>query len=164
MRKTAKIAGFTLALAVTIGLATQVMAQTAVPEPGKSKKIDEIKQRGVLRAAAIGEFPWLPENTTGTGDKWSGPAWVLTQEIAKRLHTTPKYVSRIARQMGRPKFRTGPKPGASKKERAPKTQNEAITRMEKKYRVEKTQTEAPQIKRLGTNRTSVTRRGGRLGN
>ena len=31
---------------------------------GKSTHIDEIKKRGVLRAAAIGEFPWLPENTT----------------------------------------------------------------------------------------------------
>lgn len=26
-----------------------------------------IKERGALRVAAIGEFPWLPENTTGSG-------------------------------------------------------------------------------------------------
>src|SRR5579872_2079229 len=58
---------------------------TDVPAPGKSKKIDAIKTRGALKAAAIGEFPWLPENTSGTGDKFSGPAWVLANEYAKRL-------------------------------------------------------------------------------
>ena len=47
--------------------------------------MDEIKKRGVLRAAAIGEFPWLPENTSGSGPQFSGPAWVLAQEYAKRL-------------------------------------------------------------------------------
>jgi polar amino acid transport system substrate-binding protein len=60
-------------------------AQTAVPEPGKSKTIDAIKKRGELRAAAIGEFPWLPENTSGSGPQFSGPAWVLANEIATRL-------------------------------------------------------------------------------
>jgi len=61
------------------------MAQVAVPEPGKSTHIDDIKKRGVLRAAAIGEFPWLPENTSGSGPAFSGPAWVLANEIANRL-------------------------------------------------------------------------------
>jgi polar amino acid transport system substrate-binding protein len=58
---------------------------TDVPAPGKSKKIDAIKARGSLKAAAIGEFPWLPENTSGSGEKFSGPAWVLANEYAKRL-------------------------------------------------------------------------------
>src|SRR5215469_6950200 len=67
-------------------LPVSVLAQpTAVPGPGQSKKIDEIKKRGVLHAAAIGEFPWLPENTSGSGPKFSGPAWVLANEIADRL-------------------------------------------------------------------------------
>ena len=61
------------------------MAQTTVPEPGKSKTIDAIKKRGELRAAAIGEFPWLPENTSGSGPQFSGPAWLLANEIATRL-------------------------------------------------------------------------------
>lgn len=61
------------------------LAQTAVPAAGQSKKIDEIKKRGVLRVAVIGEFPWLPENTSGSGPKFSGPAWILTEEYAKRL-------------------------------------------------------------------------------
>ena len=43
------------------------------------------RQRGALKAAAIGEFPWLPENTTGSGPQFSGPAWMLAEEYAKRL-------------------------------------------------------------------------------
>jgi polar amino acid transport system substrate-binding protein len=61
------------------------LAQTAVPAAGQSKKIDEIKKRGALRVAVIGEFPWLPENTSGSGPKFSGPAWILAEEYAKRL-------------------------------------------------------------------------------
>ena len=72
-------------LIVALTFAPAVVAQTSVPEPGKSKKIDEIKKRGVLRVAAIGEFPWLPENTSGTGPQFSGPAWVLGNAIADRL-------------------------------------------------------------------------------
>ena len=56
-----------------------------MPPPGKSPTIDAIKKRGALRAAAIGEFPWLPENTSGSGPQFSGPAWVLANEYAKRL-------------------------------------------------------------------------------
>jgi polar amino acid transport system substrate-binding protein len=60
-------------------------ASTDVPAPGQSPKIDAIKERGSLRVAAIGEFPWLPENTTGSGPQFSGPAWVLAEEYAERL-------------------------------------------------------------------------------
>ena len=60
-------------------------AQTAVPAAGESPKIDAIKERGTLLVAAIGEFPWLPENTTGSGPQFSGPAWVLAEEYANRL-------------------------------------------------------------------------------
>jgi polar amino acid transport system substrate-binding protein len=83
-RRIAKLAGAGLLVAV-VAYAPSVSAQTAVPEKGKSKKIDEIKARGTLKAAAIGEFPWLPENTSGSGPKFSGPAWILAEDIAKRL-------------------------------------------------------------------------------
>src|SRR5258707_6816940 len=83
-RRTAKLASAAFLLAAC-AYATIVSAQTGVPEPGKSKKIDEIKKRGVLKAAAIGEFPWLPENTSGSGPQFSGPAWLLAEDIAKRL-------------------------------------------------------------------------------
>ena len=80
----ARRAGLAL-LAVAFLGGSVAVAQTTVPEPGKSKTIDDIKKRGELRAAAIGEFPWLPENTSGSGPQFSGPAWVLANEIATRL-------------------------------------------------------------------------------
>jgi polar amino acid transport system substrate-binding protein len=72
---------------ISFGLAGSlaIAAGTDVPAPGQSAKIDAIKARGSLKAAAIGEFPWLPENTSGSGDQFSGPAWVLANEYAKRL-------------------------------------------------------------------------------
>jgi polar amino acid transport system substrate-binding protein len=73
-----------LAAAVMLGAGT-ALAGSEVPAPGQSPKIDAIKQRGVLKVAAIGEFPWLPENTSGSGPQFSGPAWVLAEEYAKRL-------------------------------------------------------------------------------
>lgn len=60
-------------------------ASSEVPAPGQSPTIDAIKERGALKAAAIGEFPWLPENTTGSGPQFSGPGWVLAEEYASRL-------------------------------------------------------------------------------
>jgi polar amino acid transport system substrate-binding protein len=86
LRRTVMSAGLALSLAVAFVYAPwMAAADTSVPAQGTSKKIDEIKKRGVLRAAAIGEFPWLPENTSGTGPQFSGPAWLLAEEYAKRL-------------------------------------------------------------------------------
>ncbi|MBV9569005.1 MAG: transporter substrate-binding domain-containing protein [Hyphomicrobiales bacterium] len=82
--RAAKFVRWTL-LVVALAYAPAALAQTSVPGPGTSKKIDEIKKRGVLRAAAIGEFPWLPENTSGSGPQFSGPAWLLANSIAERL-------------------------------------------------------------------------------
>src|ERR1700756_3912116 len=56
-----------------------------VPAPGKSARIDAIKKAGVLRVAVLANAPWLVENTTGSGEKWSGPAWLLASEYAQRL-------------------------------------------------------------------------------
>ncbi len=76
-----------LGVAISLGLSAvpTLAGGTDVPAPGQSAKIDAIKARGTLKAAAIGESPWLPENTTGSGEQFSGPAWVLANEIAKRL-------------------------------------------------------------------------------
>jgi polar amino acid transport system substrate-binding protein len=73
------------ALATVFLISPGHAASTEVPAPGQSAKIDAIKERGSLRVAAIGEFPWLPENTTGSGPQFSGPAWVLAEEYAERL-------------------------------------------------------------------------------
>jgi polar amino acid transport system substrate-binding protein len=58
---------------------------TDVPAQGVSKRIDDIKSRGTLKVAVLGEFPWLKENTSGTGEPFEGPAWFLANEYAKRL-------------------------------------------------------------------------------
>ena len=56
-----------------------------VPAPGKSPRIDAIKKAGALRVGVLANAPWLVENTTSSGDQWSGPAWTLAQEYAKLL-------------------------------------------------------------------------------
>ncbi|MEI7600553.1 MAG: transporter substrate-binding domain-containing protein [Aestuariivirga sp.] len=78
---------FGAVLSLTLGSTTvcALAAASDVPAAGKSATIDTIKARGSLKAAAIGEFPWLPENTSGSGEQFSGPAWVLANEFANRL-------------------------------------------------------------------------------
>jgi polar amino acid transport system substrate-binding protein len=70
------------------GIATAPLpsaAEVAVPEKGTSKKIDQIKERGVINVGVLAEPPWLAENTTGSGAQYFGSAWVITEEIANRL-------------------------------------------------------------------------------
>jgi polar amino acid transport system substrate-binding protein len=61
------------------------IAAVPVPAPGASARVDAIRKAGVLRIGVLANAPWLVENTTGTGDPWSGPAWLLANEYAKRL-------------------------------------------------------------------------------
>ena len=82
MLKTFARAVATLAVAA---VAMPAFAQTAVPAPGASPRIDAIKKAGVLRVGVLANAPWLVENTSGGGDAWSGPAWLLANEYAKRL-------------------------------------------------------------------------------
>jgi polar amino acid transport system substrate-binding protein len=67
-----------------IGTAMPALAQQP-PAQGASPRIDAIRKSGALRVAVLANAPWLIENTTGTGEKWSGPAWVLAGEYAKLL-------------------------------------------------------------------------------
>jgi polar amino acid transport system substrate-binding protein len=69
---------------VSIAGAGSAWAQD-VPAPGTSPRVDAIKKSGALRVAVLANAPWLVENTKGTGDKWSGPAWTIAAEYAKRL-------------------------------------------------------------------------------
>src|SRR5207253_1761842 len=78
-RLTAALAGAFIAVAA--------LAQTpAVPPPGANPRIDAIKKAGVLRVGVLANAPWLVENTSGSGETWSGPAWLLANEYAKRLN------------------------------------------------------------------------------
>ncbi|MBV8914244.1 MAG: transporter substrate-binding domain-containing protein, partial [Acetobacteraceae bacterium] len=86
MRPITKLARRGLALACMLPLLAAVAwAQPAPPAPGTDPTIDRIRKSGVLRAAAIGEVPWLPENTSGSGEPFSGPAWLLAKEYARLL-------------------------------------------------------------------------------
>jgi len=70
---------------LTLALALPAAADVAVPAPGASPRIDAIKKAGVLRVGVLANAPWLVENTSGQGEAWSGPAWMLAKEYAKRL-------------------------------------------------------------------------------
>lgn len=81
------------AIAAMIAFPTVGSLAAEVPAPGTSPRIDAIKQAGVLKVAVIHNTPWLVENTTGSGEPWSGPAWILANEVADqlgvRLETVP---------------------------------------------------------------------------
>ena len=70
---------------LALALCVPAFADVPVPAPGASPRIDAIKKAGVLRVGVLANAPWLVENTTGRGDAWSGPAWLLANEYAKRL-------------------------------------------------------------------------------
>src|SRR5207247_8128284 len=58
----------------------------ALPAPCDSPRIDALKKAGGLRLGAVANAPWLVENTSGTGQAWSRPVWLLANEYAKRLN------------------------------------------------------------------------------
>ena len=57
-----------IGLGGTLVISGPVAAAGDVPAPGVSQRIDDIKARGTLRVAVLGEAPWLIENTTGSGE------------------------------------------------------------------------------------------------
>ena len=79
-----RIAAHCFALTLLAAAATGASAQTA-PAPGASPRIDAIRKAGELRVGVLQNAPWLIENTTGQGEPWSGPAWLLANEYAKQL-------------------------------------------------------------------------------
>src|ERR1700730_874239 len=76
-----------IAMAAVFAATLPAIGQQA-PAPGTIPRIDTIRKAGVLRVAVLANAPWLLENTTGGGEQWSGPAWVLAKEYAKRLGVT----------------------------------------------------------------------------
>ncbi|QNK67542.1 substrate-binding periplasmic protein [Variovorax sp. PAMC26660] len=78
-RTAARCAAAALLAAATV---TSLFAQ---PAPGASPRIDAIRKAGELRVGVLQNAPWLLENTTGTGEPWSGPAWLLANEYARQL-------------------------------------------------------------------------------
>ena len=66
-------------------LAATAGGASAQPAPGASPRIDAIRKAGELRVGVLQNAPWLMENTTGQGEPWSGPAWLLATEYARQL-------------------------------------------------------------------------------
>lgn len=77
--------------AFLLTLPAAVHAETPVPRPGVSSRIDAIRQRGSLRVAVLDEYPWLKQ-TDGGAAPFEGPAWRLAEEYAKRLGVRIKTV------------------------------------------------------------------------
>src|SRR5436853_5137058 len=73
-------------LLLALALCAPAFADVPVPAPGASPRIDAIKKAGALRVGVLANAPWLVENTSGGGETWSGPAWTLAKEYAKRLN------------------------------------------------------------------------------
>lgn len=81
LRRPATMLAVAAALAATL---TSALAQTPPPS-GASPRIDAIRKAGVLRVGVVNNPPWLAQNTTGDGEPWSGPSWLLGKEFAKLL-------------------------------------------------------------------------------
>jgi len=85
-----------LAVLAMSAISLPAVAQNDIPPPpapGVSQRIDAIRKSGVLRVAVLSNAPWLIENTTGSGEQWAGPNWVLAKEYAQllgvKLQTVP---------------------------------------------------------------------------
>jgi polar amino acid transport system substrate-binding protein len=79
------IAAAVIGIGAILAASAVSAAGTDVPAPGVSSRIDSIKARGTLKVGVLGELPWLIENTSGSGEPFSGPSWLLANEYAKRL-------------------------------------------------------------------------------
>ena len=76
----------TLAGVASVLAASAALAQVATGAPGASPRVDAIRKAGALRVGVLANAPWLVENMSGQGEAWSGPAWMLAQEYARRLN------------------------------------------------------------------------------
>jgi polar amino acid transport system substrate-binding protein len=73
-------------LAVAIGAC--VAAPSAIAEealPKDSPRVQAIQKAGAFRVGVLANPPWLVENTSGSGEQWSGPGWTLAKEYARLL-------------------------------------------------------------------------------
>lgn len=80
-----KIFSLSLTALIAAGTFSVASAQEA-PAPGASPRVDAIRKAGELRVGVLQNAPWLLENTSGQGEAWSGPAWLLAKEYARLLN------------------------------------------------------------------------------
>jgi polar amino acid transport system substrate-binding protein len=69
--------------ACLIGFIGTVSADEAVPT--NSPRVQAIQKAGAFRVGVLANPPWLVENTSGSGEQWSGPSWTLAKEYARLL-------------------------------------------------------------------------------
>ena len=74
-----------IAMAAAVAGLVAVALPAAAQQPPAGARVDAIRKAGALRVAVLANAPWLVENTTSSGDHWSGPAWTLAAEYAKLL-------------------------------------------------------------------------------
>jgi len=85
MRYAKSISALAALVSVAAICGSSIAVAAEVPAAGLSPRVDAIKKTGVLRVGVLANTPWLVENTTGSGEPWRGPAWLLAQEYAKQL-------------------------------------------------------------------------------
>lgn len=69
--------------ACMFGLTGLACADEAVPT--NSPRVQAIQKAGAFRVGVLANPPWLVENTSGSGEQWSGPGWTLAKEYARLL-------------------------------------------------------------------------------
>ncbi len=79
-----------LAALLAAGALTTAWAQEP---PAGNARVDAIRKAGELRVGVLQNAPWLLENTTGNGEAWSGPAWILAKEYARLLNVKLRTVA-----------------------------------------------------------------------
>jgi polar amino acid transport system substrate-binding protein len=79
----AKLSAFLTGVTL-LAVASAAYAQQP-PAPGASPRVDAIRKAGQLRVGVLSNAPWLVENTSGAGEAWDGPAWILAKEYARLL-------------------------------------------------------------------------------
>ena len=84
-RHITKQASLATLTALALSLSSVALAAD-IPVPTDSPRIQAIEKSGTLRVGVLANPPWLVENTSGSGEAWSGPAWTLAKEYAKQLH------------------------------------------------------------------------------
>lgn len=72
--------------AVALLAAASAAGAQEAPAPGQSPRVDAIRKAGELRVGVLQNAPWLIQDVSGkSGEAWSGPAWLLAREYARRL-------------------------------------------------------------------------------
>jgi polar amino acid transport system substrate-binding protein len=79
-----KSSAYALTVAACLAsFAAAVRADEALPT--SSPRVQAIQKAGVFRVGVLANPPWLVENTSGSGEQWSGPGWTLAKEYARLL-------------------------------------------------------------------------------